>query len=162
MISFIYLSFTFTSFQSQVLSELQRKDTAFKYRQDLLCMAQCKLEIKCMLILWEVRTQVPCVWVSINSVPAVQSCGCLYVSIPLCCIGLPTYAPDLPHTEHQQTSRRVDTPVHSFHRHFSEVHHLPGLCGDYIRPLPLRSSLLGEGLKAAFHIQKPCGNQRTP
>lgn len=162
MISFIYLFFTFTSFQSQVLSELQRKDAAFKYRQDLLCMAQCKLEIKCMLILWEVRTQVPCVWVSINSVPAVQSCGCLYVSIPLCCTGLPTYAPDLPHTEHQQTSRSVDTPVHSFHRHFSEVHHLPGLCGDYIRPLPLRSSLLGEGLKAAFHIQKPCGNQRTP
>lgn len=39
MISFIYLSFTFTSFQSQVLSELQRKDAALKYRQDLLCMA---------------------------------------------------------------------------------------------------------------------------
>ena len=113
-----------------------------------------------MLIPWEVRTQVSCVWLSINSVPAVQSCGCLYVSIPLCCTELPTYAPDLPHTEHQQISRSVDAPVHSFHRHFSEVRHLPGLCGDYIRPQPWRNSLLGEGLKAAFHIQKPCGNQR--
>ena len=65
MISCIYLSFTFTSFHSQFLSELQRKGATFKYRQDLLCMAQCKLEIKCILILWEVRTQVSCVWVSI-------------------------------------------------------------------------------------------------
>lgn len=113
------------------------------------------------MILWEVRTKASCVRVSINSVPAVQSCGCLCVSIPLCCTGLPTYAPDLPHAEHQEISRSVDTPVHSFHRRFSEAHHLPGLCGDYIRPQPLRNSLLGEGLKAAFHIQKPCDNQRT-
>lgn len=96
-----------------------------------------------------------------NLVPTVQSYGCLYVSIPLCCTGLPTYAPDLPHTEHQEMCRSVDPPVHSFHRHFSEVHRLPGLCGDYIKPQPLRSSLVGEGLKAAFHIQKPFANQRT-
>ena len=96
-----------------------------------------------------------------NLVPTVQSYGCMYVSIPLYCTGLPTYAPDLPHAEHQEICRSVDPPVHSFYRHFSEVHRLPGLCGDYIKPQPLRSSLVGEGLKAAFHIQKPFANQRT-
>lgn len=74
------------------------------------------------------------------------------MSVSLCAVLGGTYAPDLPHTEHQEICSSVDPPVHSFHRHFSEVHHLPGLCGDYIRPQPLRSSLVGEGLKAAFHI----------
>ena len=56
-------------------------------------------------------------WVSISSVPTVQSDGCLYVSIPLHCAGLPIYAPDLPHTEHQGNMQACEPTIHFFRRH---------------------------------------------
>ena len=85
LLSCIYLSFTFTSFQSQVLSELKRKDAAFKYRQDLLCMAQCKLEIKCIWYCgkWGQRPHVrgfPLIWYLLCK--AVVAC----VSVSLCAV----------------------------------------------------------------------------